>query len=87
MKYFAWKNEPARKNSNDSLVAEIDDLLHNQFHSLEERCRYYRYSNSELDEESDFEDEASFYRDTDLNNAFRKGVTEMSSKLGAEAIY
>ena len=79
------KNEPAHKNSNDSLVAEIDDLLHNQFHSLEERCRYYWYSNSESDEESDFEDEASFYRDTDLNNAFLKGVAEMCSKQGAEA--
>ena len=78
-------NEPqSNKDSKDTLIAEIDDLLHNQFHSLEERCRYYWNSNSESDAESDFEDEASFYRDTDLNDAFLKGLTEHNSKLNVE---
>ena len=79
--------EPTHKDSNDNLMVEIDDLLHDQFDSLEERCRYYWNSNSESDEDSDFEDEASFYRDTDLNNAFLKGVTIESAKLNIEASF
>ena len=79
--------EPTHKDSNDNLMAEIDDLLHDQFDSLEERCRYYWNSNSESDEDSDFEDEASFYRDIDLNNAFLKGVTIESAKLNIGASF
>ena len=79
--------EPSNKDSKDALMAEIDDLLHNQFHSLEERCRYYWNSNSESDAESDFEDEASFYRDTDLNDAFLNGLTGHNSKLNVEATF
>ena len=75
--------EPTLKDSNDNIMAEIDDLLHDQFHSLEERCRYYWNSNSESDKESYFGDEASFYRDTDLNNAFIKDVADVSWKLNA----
>ena len=79
------KNEKLLKHAhvdcNENLIGEIDDLLRNQFHTLEEQCRYYWNSNSESDDESDFEDEKSSYRDTDLNNAFLKGVTEASEEL------
>ena len=85
------KNEqhlkPAYTDSNENPVSEIDDLLYNQFHTLEERCRYYWNSNSESDDESDFEDEASFYGDTDLNNAFLKGVTEVSDEVNVGASF
>ena len=79
-------DEAKQKNSDDNLIAEIDDILHNQFNSLEERCRYYWNSNSESDEESDFEDVASCYSDTDLNSAFLKGVTNASGKLNVGVI-
>ena len=78
--------EPTHKDSNDNIMAEIDDLLHDQFHSLEERC-YYWNSNSESDKESYFEDEASFYRDTNLNNAFIKDVADVSGKLSIGASF
>ena len=77
----------AHTDSNENLMSGIDNLLHNQFHTLEERCRYFWNSNSESDDESDFEDEASFYRDTDLNNAFLKGVTEVSDELNVGASF
>ena len=77
----------AHTDSNENLMSEIDDLLQSQFHTLEERCRYHWNSNSESDDESDFEDEASFYRDTDLNNAFLKGVTEVSEELNDGASF
>ena len=79
--------EPTHKDSNDNLMTEIDDLLHDQFVSLEERCRFYWNSNSESDEESDFDDEASFNRESDLNNAFLKGVTTEGAKLNVGASF
>ena len=79
--------EPTHKDSNDNLMAEIDNLLHDKFDSLEERCRYYWNSYNESDEDSDFEDEASFNRDSDLNNAFLKGVTIESAKLNIGASF
>ena len=85
------KNEKLLKHAHadchENLISEIDDLLRNQFHTHEERCRYYWNSNSESDDESDFEDEASFYRDTDLNNAFLKGVTDVSEELNVGASF
>ena len=79
--------EPSNKDSKGTWMAEIDDLLHTQFHSLEERCRYYWNSNSESDAESDFEDETSFYRDADLNDAFLKDLAGHNSKLHVEATF
>ena len=79
--------EPSNRDSKDQFMAEIDDLLHNQFHSLEERCRYYWNSDNDSDAESDFEDESSVYRETDLNDAFLKGLTGHNSKLNGEAIF
>ena len=77
-------SEEEYRMSNIRFIDGADISAETQFRTLEERCRYFWNTNSESDDESDCDEELTYF--SDLNHAFVKPVREDVSDEGIEVI-
>ena len=75
-------SEEEYRMSNIRFIDGADISAETQFRTLEERCRYFWNTNSESDDESDCDDELTYF--SDLNHAFVRSVREDFSDEGIE---
>ena len=75
-------SEEEYRMSNIRFIDGADISAETQFRTLEERCRYFWNTNSESDDESDCDDELTYF--SDLNHAFIRPVREDVSDEGIE---